>query len=78
MATALTFSRASRAKSSCSTTGSGVVSDGPGGRPSAINPSVPSDAALRPAAPQIWRRKSTLLVLPFVPVIATTHSGWTR
>ena len=53
----------------------GARSDGPGGRPSAINPSVPSEAAFLPASRQIWRRKSTLLVLPFVPVIATTHSG---
>ena len=43
--------------------------------PGAIRPRVPKLAAgLRPVD-QIWRRNSTVLVLPLVPVTATTTSG---
>ena len=58
-------------------TGSGVVRPGPGSNPGAASrPSVPRLAALVPPSRQIWRRKSTVLVLPLVPVTATTTAGW--
>ena len=52
-----------------------VVSPGPGSKPGAISPNVPRLAAGRPLAAHSWRRNSTVLVLPLVPVTATTVSG---
>lgn len=39
-------------------------------------PTVPMLAALRPQAAKIWRTKAAIEVLPLVPVIAATISGW--
>ena len=40
-----------------------------------VTPSVPIDAERCPAMRQSWRVISTVEVLPFVPVTATTVSG---
>ena len=75
IAACATPARARPASVSARVTGSGVVRPGPGSKPGAIRPSVPRLAALVPPAAQIWRRNSTVLVLPLVPVTATTVAG---
>ncbi len=66
---------ASRARSRCSATGSGVVSAPARQYPGAAMPSVPRLAAGRPSRRHIWRMKSTTEVLPLVPVTAATLAG---
>ena len=57
-------------------TGSGVVRPGPGSKPGRDHArACPRLAAGMPPAAQIWRRNSTVLVLPLVPVTATTVVG---
>ena len=56
-------------------TGSGVVRPGPARSPARSRPACPGWPPATPAAAQIWRRNSTVLVLPLVPVTATTIAG---
>src|SRR5579859_1692579 len=68
-------SAARSASARCKVTGSGVVM-APGTSPSGPSmPSVPTEAARRPASAQIWRVKLAVEVLPLVPVTAATVSG---
>ena len=69
-------SSASRARVSCSVTGSGVVSE-PYCAPRLVTmPTVPRLAESRPRRDRICRTKSATELLPLVPVTATTVSGW--
>ena len=54
---------------------SGVVSPVEALSCDVVMPSVPIDAALKPAMRQSWRVISTVEVLPLVPVTATQVAG---
>ena len=45
-------------------------------KPGETMPSVPTLAALKPSALQIWRTKCTVDDLPLVPVTAAMVAGW--
>ena len=75
MAAWVTPLSARSARSRCSWIGSGVVCDR-GAETAPSTPTVPKLTAVSPSASQICRVKLAQEVLPLVPVIATTTSGW--
>ena len=75
MARCVTPSRARVARSAWSCTWSGVVRPASRVKPGETMPSVPTLAALRPSALQIWRTKCTVEDLPLVPVTAAMVAG---
>ena len=75
IARCVTPSRASVARSAWSCTGSGVVSPASRVKPGETMPSVPTLAASRPSAVQMWRTKWTVELLPLVPVTAAMVAG---